>query len=404
MNTLTSKVVLATRGRGSKEASIFVGCGADTSDIKLGLSEWLLNNFEITNVYRDEVINNSGDVVAAYFIDSNQGAEDVCIYTRSSGCERNPMSADAGTRCHLKDMADDDLVYLVYGLTLSGYIEYSSDNSNQSNLAGEKLPMILLAWLEPSLREQGSLSIKRFATNDPILIRVSKKDGDNKALFACQQKQINFSGKYPYDLGLMKDLDNSVVNNSLLLSNEFMDIFSDIAMKRFEFGCKRSMRIKEHSNIEHRGDLRVYSTSSLLQENGACGSFYWRALNNYLFGNNHEVTLPTKKEKADGDASNLVISIDDNNQARQTLSISLHRHHDGLLPGDSEWFTLCTSTETTERKFLAQSYHIHTCCDIAELIDEMADILKGHNNLYKNGAALNSLISGAFNDCGLLAA
>lgn len=398
MNTPKNKIILATRGRSDNQTSIFAADDVSVGDLKAALSEWLFDNFDITDFYRDEVIADNGDCIATYFIKKTGGLGDSCVYERLITNTGNVEAPATGARCYLKEMADDELVYLVYGLTLNGCLEASSNDA----VLGNNSPMIVIAWLEPSLRERGSFSIDRFATNDPVLVKVSKKEGD-ESLYSCQQKQIDFSGAYPYDLGLIDELDKNTINNSLLLSNEFMESFASTAMKKFQFGCKRSLQIKEHSDVGDSGDFKVYATSSLLQDNKSANLYYWRALNNHLFGNDHEVTLSCKK-RSGKNPSSLVVAISDNNQARQTLSISIYQHKGTGLNDNSEWFTLRTSKETTERRFLMQSYYIHTCSDIAELINEMADTLKGHNNLYKNEAALNSLISGAFNDSGLLAA
>lgn len=398
MNTYKNKILLATRDRGASNAVIVSTSAASTNEIYETLSKWLMANFNISACYRKTSNIDDSGTMYSYFIKTLCGKKDVCVYKRQAPGNSVPNSSET---CDIQDIPDSELVYLIYGLTLHGYLSDSANEGPITQYVKNDEPMIILAWLEPSLRDQGALSISHFATNDPALVKVGHTEGLGNSAFTSGGKEIVFNGRYPFDVSLMPITDKNLINSSLLLSYEFMHAFNACSMKVIEFSCKRSGQIEEGSHVGRNGDLQAFSASALLQNSNAASVFYWRALSNHLFNNNAKVTLLANKKRGEKLSSRLIASIDDNNQARQTLSISLHKHED---PVANDYFTLCWSKESNDRRFLSQTYHIHTSGDIAEIINEMAKVLKDHNNLYKSEAALTSLISGAFDECNSLAA
>ena len=398
MNTSENKILLATRDRGDSNAVIVSTSVTSANEIYETLSKWLMANFNISACYRETSNIGDGFTTYSYFIKTLCGKKDACVYKRQVPGISTPNNSET---CDIQDIPDGELVYLIYGLTLHGYLSDSDNEGGVTQYVKNDGPMVILAWLEPSLRNPGTLSISNFATNDPALVKVGRIEGLSKSAFNSGGNEIVFNGQYPFDVSLMPITDKNLIDSSLVLSYEFMNAFNACSMKQFQFSCERSGQIKEASHVGRNGDLQSFSASSLLQNSKASNIFYWRALSHHLFNNNAKVTLLANKKRGEGLSSQLIASIGDNNQARQTLSISLHKHED---PVAADYFTLCWSKESNDRRFLSQNYHIHTSSDIAEIINEMAEVLKDHNNLYKNEAALTSLISGAFNECNTLAA
>lgn len=433
MSGMNSKMILAIRNGGETDVKTMTFNGDDAISIVAALKVFLFDNFKINDFACQRITGTQGEVIDSFLVRFEGNDEFYSVYTSKPRINSNSSSVACSN--DTKQVDNDDLIHLIYGLVMEGYLSFLPHSLNINKLTQETMPLILLARLEQSYKGcDGTYFIQDFATNDQTLIDIAPHGNDDTTPFSYDHvasaqnlmlQMVNrgdfteskllpkvesphqsvgykvvFGGEYPYQLSVRDLTDRDQVSNSILLSNSFLHAFALASNKILDFNYKITTKESAVLQSDDGSDLNIIAAAALTAADDDILMFIKQSLNLYLFNNDANDSINTP-------AKTLVACVIDNNQERQTIDVELHKHSKPVVyysdiegsptNKEIEYFTLSYTKSNQCRRNVKQISVIHKSYDMAALIDEMAEELKAHNSLYKNKGMLTELLSNAFN-------